>query len=204
MPAPPGRLSRRQLLTAAAGLGLVAAVGPLAGCSRSVSISDRSGRARALVLEPLDQPDSCSPRPREQIPDTAKRLRADVIGGTFDTKLRTSLAGKAYIPDITAINSNCALYFTNEDLFVDLNTLGAERVQDGLLRWKWQLGTHPDRAGSCFWPMDTGPTGLYYRSDLFERSVCRCRARRGGGVDPDLGAADRAGRQAARRQRSRP
>ena len=36
---PPGRLSRRQLLTAAAGLGLAATAGPLAGCSRNVSIS---------------------------------------------------------------------------------------------------------------------------------------------------------------------
>ena len=105
MPAPPGRLSRRQLLTAAAGLGLVVTTGPLTGCSRSVSISADPDE---LVLWYWNR--SISPKllaqAAEQIPDTAKRLRADVIGGTFDTKLRTSLAGKAYIPDITAINSN--------------------------------------------------------------------------------------------------
>src|SRR5690606_25204930 len=31
---------------------------------------------------------------------------------------------------------------------------------------KWQLGTTPT-GRFCFWPMDTGPTGFYYRSDLF-------------------------------------
>ena len=163
---PPGRLNRRQLLAAAAGLGLAASVGPLTGCSRNVSISADPAE---LVLWYWNR--SISPkllaRAAEQIPDTAKRLRADVIGGTFDTKLRTSLAGKAYIPDITAVNSNCALYFTNEDQFVDLNTLGAEEFKTNFFDWKWQLGTTPT-GRFCFWPMDTGPTGLYYRSDLFE------------------------------------
>ena len=175
---PPGRLSRRQLLTAAAGLGLAATAGPLAGCSRNVSISADPAE---LVLWYWNR--SISPQlltqAAEQIPDTAKRLRADVIGGTFDTKLRTSMAGKAYIPDITAVNSNCALYFTNEDLFVDLNTLGAERFKDDFFGWKWQLGTTPT-GRFCFWPMDTGPTGLYYRSDLFETAGLPSRPRRGG------------------------
>ena len=65
-----------------------------------------------------------------QIPGTERHLRADLIGTSFDTKLRTSLAGKAYIPDITYINSNNALYFTNEDLFLDLGELGADAVKD--------------------------------------------------------------------------
>lgn len=165
MPPPPGRLSRRQLITAAAGLGLAVAAGPLAGCSRSVSISDDPDE---LVLWYWNR--SISPKllaqAAEQIPGTTRRLRADVIGGTFDTKLRTSLAGKAYIPDITAINSNASLYFTNEDLFVDLNTLGAEKFKPDFFEWKWRLGTTPT-GRMCFWPMDTGPTGLYYRADLF-------------------------------------
>lgn len=168
MPSESGRLTRRQLIGAAAGLGLAAAAGPLAGCSRTVSISADPAE---LVLWYWNR--SISPkllgRAAQQIPDTTKRLRADVIGGTFDTKLRTSLAGQAYIPDITAVNSNCALYFTNEDLFVDLNTLGAEQFSDDFYSWKWQLGTTPS-GRFCFWPMDTGPTGLYFRSDLFEEA----------------------------------
>jgi cellobiose transport system substrate-binding protein len=168
MPPSLGRLSRRRLITAAAGLGLAAAVGPLTGCSRSVSISDDPDE---LVLWYWNR--SISPKllaqAAEQIPGTTRRLRADVIGGTFDTKLRTSLAGQAYIPDITAINSNAALYFTNEDLFIDLNTLGAEKFKPDFFEWKWQLGTTPT-GRFLFWPMDTGPTGLYYRSDLFDEA----------------------------------
>ena len=45
---PSGRLSRRQLLTAAAGLGLAATAGPVAGCSRNVSIS---AEERAQLIE---------------------------------------------------------------------------------------------------------------------------------------------------------
>lgn len=165
---PAGRLSRRQLLTVAAGLGLTVAAGPLAGCSSSVSISQDPDE---LVLWYWNR--SISPRfldqAAQQIPGTSKRLRADVIGGTFDTKLRTSLAGNAYIPDITAVNSNASLYFTNEDLFIDLNTLGAKEREPDFFDWKWQLGTTPT-GRMCFWPMDTGPTGLYYRSDLFDKA----------------------------------
>ena len=138
----PSRVSRRQLLGAAAGLGLVAVAGPLTGCSRSVSISADPAE---LVLWYWTR--SISPtlleQAAEQIPRTNNRLRADVIGGTFDTKLRTSLAGGAYIPDISAINSNCALYFTNEDKFIDLNEYGAERFKPDFYEWKWQLGTTP-------------------------------------------------------------
>lgn len=165
MSSPPVLLSRRRLLGVAAALGLAGAVGPLSGCSRNVSISDDPNElvlwywTRSISPTLLDQA-------AEQIPGTTKRLRADVIGGDFDTKLRTSLAGGAYIPDITAINSNCALYFTNEDKFIDLNELGAEKFKPEYFDWKWQLGTTPT-GRFCFWPMDTGPTGLYYREDLF-------------------------------------
>ncbi|MFC7622924.1 extracellular solute-binding protein [Microlunatus sp. GCM10028923] len=102
----------------------------------------------------------------QQIPGTDKKLRADAIGGTFDTKLRTSIAGGSYIPDISGINSNCSLYFPAEEKFLDLRDFGAAEVEQDFYPWKWKLGTTPT-GRFCFWPMDTGPTGFYYRSDLF-------------------------------------
>ena len=90
-----------------------------------------------------------------------------MIGTNFDTKLRTSLAGKAYIPDITYINSNNALYFTNEDLFLDLDELGADAVKSDFYEWKWELGITP-KGRFCFFPLDIGPTGFFYRQDIFE------------------------------------
>jgi cellobiose transport system substrate-binding protein len=161
-------LSRRRFLTGAAALGLTTSLGALSGCGSSVSISPDPNElvlwywARSINPKLLAQA-------AEQIPSTQRRLRADVIGGTFDSKLRTSLAGRAYIPDITGINSNCSLYFPNEELFTDLNQFGAADHKDQFYDWKWQLGTTPS-GRFCFWPMDTGPTGLYYRSDLFEKA----------------------------------
>ena len=105
----------------------------------------------------------------QEIPGTDRHLRADVIGTSFDTKLRTSLAGDAYIPDITYINSNNALYFTNEDLFLDLSELGADSVKDDYYEWKWNLGTTPT-GRFCFFPLDIGPTGYFYRQDIFEEA----------------------------------
>ncbi|WP_232847965.1 ABC transporter substrate-binding protein [Occultella kanbiaonis] len=158
-------LNRRRFL---GGLGVVtgaALSGTLAGCGSSTSIS---ADPEELVLWYWNR--SVSPvlldQAAQEIPGTDKRLRADAIGGGYDNKLRTSLAGGAYIPDIAAINSNCALYFPSEDQFIDLNEFGAADLAADYFEWKWNLGTTPT-GRFCFWPMDTGPTGFYYRADIF-------------------------------------
>ncbi|MFC0673424.1 ABC transporter substrate-binding protein [Brachybacterium hainanense] len=161
------RPSRRSLLHGAAGLLGAGSLAPaLTGCGSPESISEDP---EELVLWYWDR--SASPvlleQAAEQIPGTSKRLRADVIGTSFDTKLRTSLAGSAYIPDITYINSNNALYFRNEDMFLDLDELGAQDVKDDYYPWKWDLGLTPT-GRFCFFPLDIGPTGFFYRKDVFE------------------------------------
>ena len=72
-------------------------------------------------------------------------------------------------PTSPAINSNCSLYFPNENQFVDLNGLGAQDARDDYYAWKWKLGDTPT-GRQIFWPMDTGPTGFYFRSDLFGKA----------------------------------
>lgn len=160
-------LTRRRFLAGTTGLA-AAAVAGLSGCGSNASISTDP---RELVLWYWNR--SISPtmlaQAGEQIPGTDKRLRADVIGGEFDTKLRTSLAGGSYVPDISAINSNCAVYFPNENKFFDLNEFGAAERQREYFEWKWKLGTTPS-GRFLFWPMDTGPTGFYYRADIFEKA----------------------------------
>lgn len=157
---------RRTVLQAAglAGLGSAA----LAACGSSPTISDDPDE---LVLWYWNR--SASPTLLEQaaenIPGTTRHLRADVIGTNFDTKLRTSLAGGAYIPDITNINSNNALYFRNEQQFWDLRELGAAEIEDDYFPWKWELGVTPE-GRMCFFPLDTGPTGFYYRQDVLEEA----------------------------------
>jgi cellobiose transport system substrate-binding protein len=161
--------SRRSLLAGAAGLGAMAAAGGLSGCGSPTSISSDP---KELVLWHWNR--SADPSILDQlrggIPGTdGYRLRSDVIGGTWDTKLRTSLAGNAYIPDLTYINSNVALYFPSEEMFIDLNDLGAEEYREQYFDWKWQLGVTPTNAFR-FFPLDTGPTGYYYRTDVLEKA----------------------------------
>lgn len=91
------------------------------------------------------------------------------IGGGYDIKLRTALAGRANIPDLAGINSNIATYFPDEDQFVDIRTLASASLQRTYLTWKWHQAVAPDGHVLAL-PMDTGPTALFYRTDLFQQS----------------------------------
>lgn len=91
------------------------------------------------------------------------------VGGDYASRLNTTLAGQAFVPDVAAMNSDIARYFSAEDQFVDLYELGAGENEDLYLDWKWRLGVTNDGKMIGF-PMDTGPTGLYYRADLFEQA----------------------------------
>ena len=88
---------------------------------------------------------------------------------SIDSKLRTSMAAQNGVPDIMSLNSTIATYFPDEDQFYDLRTLGADDVRSQYLSWKWDLGIAPGGKMIGF-PMDTGPTALFYRSDLFAKA----------------------------------
>ena len=59
--------------------------------------------------------------------------------------------------------------FTSSDRFYDLYELGAKEIEPDFLDWKWKLGVTPEGAMIAL-PIDTGPTALYYRADLFEEA----------------------------------
>ncbi|WP_114560526.1 ABC transporter substrate-binding protein [Desertihabitans aurantiacus] len=158
-------LSRRRLLGLGAAAGAAAAAGGLSACTGRTALSTDPDE---LVLWLWNR--SASPQllaeAAENIPGTTKRLRADYIGTTFDTKLRTSLAAQSYIPDLTYINSNNALYFPSEDQFLDLAELGADAHEQDFYPWKWSLCRTPTGV-LRFYPLDIGPTGFFYRRDIF-------------------------------------
>jgi cellobiose transport system substrate-binding protein len=91
------------------------------------------------------------------------------IGGDYASRLNTTLAGKAFVPDVAAMNSDIARYFSAADNFANLYDLGAGDAEPLYLEWKWGLGVTKDGQMVGF-PMDTGPTGLFYRADLFDRA----------------------------------
>jgi cellobiose transport system substrate-binding protein len=96
-------------------------------------------------------------------------LQAVKIGGDYNAKLRTSLAGQSQVPDIVGLNADIATYFPDEDQFVNLLDYGAGAVRHKYLDWKWKEGIAPDGRMIGF-PMDTGPTALFYRVDLFKKA----------------------------------
>ncbi|GCF11584.1 ABC transporter substrate-binding protein [Dictyobacter arantiisoli] len=87
----------------------------------------------------------------------------------YDTKVRTTMAGHNGVPDILAVNANLSTYFPDENQFVDLRTLGSDALKSTYLPWKWNLGTTPTGRQIAI-PMDTGPTALFYRSDIFAKA----------------------------------
>ncbi|MET8980212.1 ABC transporter substrate-binding protein [Streptomyces sp. NPDC004539] len=95
---------------------------------------------------------------------------AQMPSGEIDSKVRTSLAARAYVPDITVANSdNLATFFPDENEFLDLRDFGAQKVQDQYLDWKWKSCFTPSGRMIGF-PLDAGPTALYYRRDLFQKA----------------------------------
>ncbi|MCU1528025.1 MAG: sugar transporter substrate-binding protein [Frondihabitans sp.] len=163
-------VTRRGFLGSAAALGALALTGTLAGCSAGSSVS---GNPDELVLWYWDR--SLNPKFLKQaaaaIPGSpGHRILPDILGTvSYDTKFRTTLAGHAFIPDIVALNSNVSLYFPDETLFVDLDTLGGRALKSDYYDWKWSLGVTPS-GRHCFWPIDTGPTGFFYREDIFAKA----------------------------------
>lgn len=97
-------------------------------------------------------------------------IKASVIGGDFKQKLTTTLAAGRSVPDITGIKGeDIAALLPQSKQFVDLNTLGADKLAAQYLPWKWKQGSTQDGKLIGF-PIDIGPTALFYREDLFAQA----------------------------------
>lgn len=96
-------------------------------------------------------------------------LVAEKIGGDYAAKLKTSLAGGSAVPCVVGLNSDISVYFPDAFEFDDLRRLGVGTHMPDYLRWKWRLATAP--GGQVIgYPMDIGPTALFYRADLFRKA----------------------------------
>jgi cellobiose transport system substrate-binding protein len=97
-------------------------------------------------------------------------IKSSVIGGDFKQKLTTTLAAGRSVPDITGIKGeDIAGLLPQSKQFVDLNTLGADKLASQYLPWKWKQGSTQDGKLIGF-PIDIGPTALFYREDLFAKA----------------------------------
>lgn len=164
------KITRREFLKAATtGLAGAALLGTTA-CSNPVS-STQAEASSKVKLTLWYWSGSIDDKVLAQVPDHFPNvnLQASKIGGDFKSKLLTSLAGEASVPDITGINSDISTYFPDADQFVNLYDLGAKSVQHLYLDWKWKQGVTPEGKMIGF-PMDTGPTALFYRHDMFKQA----------------------------------
>ncbi|GGK21361.1 sugar ABC transporter substrate-binding protein [Streptomyces camponoticapitis] len=159
-------LSRRGLLRAGLATSAAAALG---GATASCSVpSGSTGRTMTLWYWTGGLSDKTVAEARSRYTDVD--LKPVQIGGYFRSKLLTTMAGRAHVPDITGLKGeDMASYMPNADQFVDLRTLGADRLKDQYLPWKWDQGTAPDGRMIGF-PIDTGPVVQYYRADVFDRA----------------------------------
>lgn len=61
-------------------------------------------------------------------------------------------------------------YIAYAEEFVNLLDYGADQLEQSYLDWKWQAVQDPETGALIALPIDTGPTALYYRADLFEEA----------------------------------
>jgi len=159
-------LSRRKLLALAA--GAAAAGTGLTGCGSRSSLGGSDQLSMWTWVGSVN--DDLIGQAEKAIPGyDGMKLSMTRIGSNYKTKVLTALAGKSLVPDIVAINDDVATYFPNADQFIDLKTLGANELEKDFLPWKWKLGITPEDKMMAY-PMDTGPTALFYRTDIFTKA----------------------------------
>ena len=84
------------------------------------------------------------------------------------TKLRTALKAGTGAPDVAQIEFQYIPTFSLTKSLVDLRPYGAETQKDKFVDWTWGQVTG---ANGEIWayPQDTGPMGMLYRQDIFEK-----------------------------------
>jgi cellobiose transport system substrate-binding protein len=97
-------------------------------------------------------------------------LKTSTVGGDFKTKLLTGLRAAQSAPDITGIKGeDIASFLPNANRFIDLNSVGADKLAPQYLSWKLKQATTQDGKLIGF-PIDIGPCATYYREDLFAKA----------------------------------
>ncbi|MFC7534787.1 ABC transporter substrate-binding protein [Actinoplanes sp. GCM10030250] len=99
-------------------------------------------------------------------------IKVDVVnaGQGLDayTKLRTALKAGTGAPDVAQIEYQYIPTFSITKSLVDLRPYGAAANQSKFVDWTWSQVTGPNGEILAY-PQDTGPMGMLYRADLFEK-----------------------------------
>ena len=82
-------------------------------------------------------------------------------------KVVSALASNSDLPDILCMDDWVSMLLPDADKFYNLYDLGAADYEDQYVDWKWQKAMTADGKMIGF-PIDAGPTVMFYRADLFE------------------------------------
>jgi multiple sugar transport system substrate-binding protein len=181
MPTSSKYLNRRRLLAGTA--AALAAVLGVTGCSGS------SSTPKAATDQPVGQADidKAMTTPTTLtfwtwVPNIAQEvalfqqkypaIKINVVnagqGADQYTKLRTALKAGKGAPDVAQIEYQYIPTFSITNSLVDLRPYGAAANQSKFVDWTWSQVTGPK--GEIFaYPQDTGPMGMLYRADLFQK-----------------------------------
>ncbi|MGW0709874.1 ABC transporter substrate-binding protein [Streptomyces sp. NPDC002643] len=163
-------MSRRRFLGAALGGGAGAALPLLTGCGTTGGSVSAGTDHLGIWYWQGSLSDKLLATAERGVPGVpGLKVKGSPIAGEYKAKIRTSLAARAYVPDMAVANSDVSVFFPDEQEFLDLRDLGADAVEDQYLDWKWKSGISPSGRMIGF-PLDAGPTALYYRRDLFEKA----------------------------------
>ncbi|MBS4200416.1 extracellular solute-binding protein [Bacillus sp. FJAT-49732] len=147
-------------------LAIIMLVLSMVGCSKSSSGGKDGKVTLTLWYWNRSIDDELIKKVNEQFPDI--KINAQKIdGGEYKTKLQTALTTGTGAPDIVGLNDWVTEFLPNHDKFVNLLDYGADKIKSDYLEWKWNFGLTPDQKNLIALPMDTGPTALFYREDLF-------------------------------------
>ncbi|WP_059102611.1 ABC transporter substrate-binding protein [Shouchella shacheensis] len=140
----------------------------ISGCQEAVTTNEEEKTTLTLWYWTRSLDDNVIQQIKEEFPHIT--IDAQKIGGDeYKTKVHTSLIADRG-PDIVALNDWASQYLSYQDRFVNLMDYGAEEIRKEYLDWKWNTVLDPDTGALIALPIDTGPTALYYRTDLFEEA----------------------------------
>ena len=163
-------------------LGMAATLG-LTACSGS----DDEGSTDASATVSQAEIDKAMQTPTELtfwtwVPDIQKEvalfqrkypaIKVNVVnagqGQPHYQKLRTSLTAGSGAPDVAQIEFQNIPTFTLTNDLLDLRPYGAGALKDRFVDWTWGQVTGQDGQVWAI-PQDTGPMGMLYRQDIFDK-----------------------------------
>ena len=82
-------------------------------------------------------------------------------------KMRTALKAGTGMPDVVQVTYQMIPSFQIVDALVDLSPYGADKLKDTFVGFAWQQASVKGKVYGIPW--DSGPVGLIYRQDIFDK-----------------------------------